>query len=502
MAPPTTSAPPRPNPAGARPSEAHTEHKGLVLAVIAVAQLMVVLDATIVNIALPSAQKALGFANADRQWIVTAYALSFGSLLLLGGRVGDLIGRRTTFIVGLGGFALASAVGGASTSFGMLVAARAAQGVFGAVLAPSALGMLTTTFTDPRERGRAFGIFSAVAGGGSAVGLVLGGLLTEGLSWRWCLYVNLIFALGAGIGAMLVLSNPPRTARPRLDVPGTAIASGGLFCIVLGFSEAETSGWGKPVTLLLLAGGVAALIGFLVLESRVAHPLMPLRVVADRARGGAYLAVVMSATAIFGVFLFLAFYLQTIRGYSPIVNGLAFLPLTAGILVSSTTGNVIVYPKVGAKIMVAIGMAGGAIGMLGLSRLGLHSSYAAGVLPWLVLLGLSFGWIFSPAINQATAGVRPDEAGVASALVNTGQQVGGSIGVALLSTLAADAAGSFARSHHDGRLTPVLAAVHGYTTSFEVSAAIFLVGAAICGALLPAGRPAHLAAAPAPAHAV
>ena len=443
------------------------DRKWLILLVIATAQLMVVLDATIVNIALPSAQTSLHFANADRQWVVTAYALSFGSLLLLGGRIGDLFGRKYTFVAGLAGFAVASAVGGASTSFAMLVVARAVQGVFGAVLAPSALGMLTTTFTDPAERGKAFGIFSAVAGGGSAVGLVLGGLLTDLLSWRYCLYVNLLFALGAGIGALVLLDRTERRGeRPRLDIPGTLVASGGLFCIVLGFSEAQTSGWAKPLTVALLAVGVVALIGFVVLERTVSHPLLPLRIVASRARGGSYLAVVLSAVAIFGVFLFLTFYLQTIRHYSPLQNGVAFLPLTAGIVVSSTTGNVIVYPKVGAKIMVAVGMVGGAVGMYGLRRLGLHSSYAASVLPWLVLLGLAFGWIFSPAINQATAGVRPSDAGVASALVNTGQQVGGSIGVALLSTLAADAAGSFARSHRAGPITPVLAAVHGYTTSF------------------------------------
>lgn len=482
-------------------AEVPSRRKGLILLTVAVAQLMVVLDATIVNIALPSAQRALHFPNADRQWIVTAYALSFGSLLLLGGRLGDLFGRKWTFIAGLAGFAGASAVGGAATGFGMLVTARAAQGAFGAILAPAALSTLTTTFTEPSERGRAFGIFGAVAGGGSAVGLVLGGVLTETLSWRWCLYVNLLFAIGAGIGAFLLLANPERGGRPRLDLPGTLLASGGLFCIVYGFSNADTAGWSDPTTLATLAAGVVLLVAFVLFERRAAHPLLPLRVVADRARGGSYLSVGLSAVAIFGVFLFLTFYLQQIRGYSPIVNGMAFLPLTAAIVLSSTTSNIVLYPRLGPRPLVVTGMACGAIGMAALSRVGLHTSYAAGILPWLILMGLGFGLIFAPAINGATARVAPQDAGVASAMVNTMQQVGGSVGTALLSTLAADATTRYLTSHGHTGASVALGSVHGYIVAFECSAAIFVIGAVICGLLLPAGRPAPAGGAGAPAMA-
>ena len=464
------------------------DRRWLILVVVATAQLMVVLDATIVNIALPSAQRALHFANGDRQWVVTAYALAFGSLLLLGGRIGDLFGRKWAFIIGLAGFAGASAIGGAAQSFGMLVGARALQGLFGAVLAPAALSTLTTTFTNPSERGKAFGIFGAVAGGGSAVGLVLGGVLTETLSWRWCLYVNLFFALGAGIGAFLLLRNSAPASRPHLDVPGTLLASGGLFCLVYGFSHAETAGWANVLTLVVLAAGVVLLVGFVLLQRRVAHPLLPLRVVLDRGRGGAFLSVGMSAIAIFAVFLFLTFYLQSIRGYSPIRNGVAFLPLTAAIVSASTTSNIVLYPRLGPRPLVVAGMLCGAIGMGGLTRLGLHSSYIAGILPWLIVLGLGFGLIFAPAINGATNGVAPTEAGVASAMVNTMQQVGGSIGTALLSTLAAGATARYITAHGHSATGTALGGVHGYTVAFELSAAIFVAGAVVCGLLLPAGR--------------
>jgi EmrB/QacA subfamily drug resistance transporter len=470
------------------------QRKWLILVVIATAQLMVVLDATVVNIALPSAQRALHFANVDRQWVVTAYALSFGSLLLLGGRIGDLFGRKWTFVVGLAGFALASAVGGAAVSFGMLVTARAVQGVFGAILAPSALGMLTTTFSEPSERGKAFGIFSAVAGGGSAVGLVLGGVLTELLSWRFCLYVNLVFAIGAGIGALLLLRNEAASNRPRLDITGAVLASAGLFCLVLGFSEADTSGWQATITVVLLAVSAVLLVTFVLFEQRAAHPLLPMRIVVDRIRGGSYLSVVLSAGAIFAVFLFLTYYLQTVRDYSPITNGVAFLPLTAGIVASSTTGNVKLYPVLGARPMVFSGMLGGAVSMFALSRLGLHSSYATAILPWLLLMGVSFGFIFAPAVNGATARVDPSDAGIASAMVNTGQQVGGSVGVALLSTLAADATTRYLGAHGSAGIEAVRASVHGYTTAFEIAGGIFFFGALICGPLLPSGKPTQMRA--------
>jgi EmrB/QacA subfamily drug resistance transporter len=477
----------------------HHERRWLILAVLGIAQLMVVLDATIVNIALPSAQKALGFTNDNRQWIVTGYALSFGSLLLLGGRISDLFGRKWTFIGGLIGFAIASAIGGAAQSFGMLVSARVAQGVFGAILAPASLSLLTTTFTEPTERGKAFGIFGALAGSGAAVGLLLGGVLTEYLSWRWCLYVNLAFAGVAVAGASTLLHNVAQRERPRIDIPGTVAGSTGLFALVYGFSHAETSGWTAGLTLGMFALAAILLTSFVLIERRTSHPLLPLRVVLDRDRGGAYLAVAMSAIAIFAVFLFLTYYLQQNLGYSPVTAGLAFLPMVVGIVISSTTANIRLMPRTGARPLIPTGMVLGAIGMFYLTGLGPQSAYATHVLPALLTMGFGFGLIFAPAIATATLGVDAKDAGVASAMVNTSQQVGGSIGTALLSTLAVTATNTMIG---DARPTQALlhsAAVHGYTTAFYWSGSIFALGALITVLLL---RSKERVAAPARAEAV
>ena len=315
---------------------APADRRWLVLAVVAVAQLMVVLDATIVNIALPSAQHALGFANSDRQWVVTAYALAFGSLLLVGGRLGDMYSRKRVLITGLIGFAVASAIGGASVNFTMLVSARALQGAFGAILAPAALGTLVSTFRDPLERKRAFAVYGSVAVGGGAVGLILGGMLTQYLSWRYTLYVNLIFAAIAVAGALAYIRSSRPANPPRMDWPGAVLACAGLFLIVFGFSHAETAGWTATLTLGSLILGAVLLTAFVVAEQRSSHPLLPLRVILDRTRGGSYVAVGITGIAIFGIFLFLTYYMQQVKGYSPLTTGLLFLPLTAGILVAST----------------------------------------------------------------------------------------------------------------------------------------------------------------------
>ena len=465
----------------------HHEKRWLILAVIGIAQLMVVLDATIVNIALPSAQQELGFSNDSRQWIITAYALAFGSLLLFGGRLGDLFGRKWTFIVGLAGFAVASAIGGMAGSFGVLVAARALQGVFGALLAPSALSLLATTFTRPDERGKAFGVFGAIAGSGAAAGLLLGGVLTEWLSWRWCLYVNLFFAAAAIVGGALLLVNQPHPARPRIDWPGTFAATLGFFGIVFGFSHAETAGWTSPVTLVALGGGAILLAAFVAIERRVAHPLLPLRVVLDRNRAGAYLAVGIAGIAIFGVFLFLTYYLQQVLGFTPIQAGLGFLPMTGAIMITATTANTVLLPRIGPRRLTTAGMLLATLAMLYLTGLSVDSTYVAAVLPALIVAGTGFGLIFAPSFQGATLGVAPSDAGVASAMVNTAQQVGGSIGTALLSTLAASAATSFAATHAPSAALATEAAVHGYTTAFWWSAGIFLLGALVCGLLLRPG---------------
>src|SRR3984885_8160418 len=320
-----------------------------ILGVVGLAQLMVVLDATIVNIALPSAQRDLGFSIADRQWVVTAYSLAFGGLLLLGGRLSDLLGRRRMLIIGMAGFAAASALGGAATGFGMLLAGRAIQGGFGAMLAPAALSTLTVTFTNPAERGKAFGLFGAIAGAGGAVGLLLGGILTEYLSWRWCLYVNVVFSLVTVPAAVRLLPRGRRNPGVHLDLPGTVLVVLGLVGVVYGLSEAETRGWGAPLTIALLVAGVVLLAVFVVVERRVAHPLLPLRIVLNRFRGGSYLAIGLSAIGVFGIFLFLTYYLQLTLAYSPVKSGLAFLPMIAAIVVASTTSSGGLMPRVGPR---------------------------------------------------------------------------------------------------------------------------------------------------------
>jgi EmrB/QacA subfamily drug resistance transporter len=470
-------------------ADPHHERRWLILAILGLAQLMVVLDATIVNIALPSAQHDLGFSDENRQWIVTAYALAFGSLLLLGGRIGDLFGRKWVFIAGLIGFAVASAIGGFAQSFGVLVGARALQGVFGAMLAPAALSLLTTTFTVPEERNKAFGVFGAIAGSGAAAGLLLGGVLTEYLSWRWCLYVNLAFAGVAAFGAFTLLTNQAQASKPRLDFPGTLTGSAGLFALVYGFSHAAETSWSNGTTVGFLLAGVALLVTFVAIEQRVAHPLLPLRVVLDRDRGGSYLAMGLSAIAMFGVFLFLTYYLQQNLGFSPIQSGLAFLPMTVAIMISATTSQTQLLPRFGARPLIGIGLGMGALGMVYLTGIGAHSSYWTHVLPGLLIMGLGLGNVFAPAMSSATLGVDAHDAGVASAMVNTMQQIGGSIGTALLSTLAASAttdalAGGATRPTAEAIAQ---AAVHGYTTAFYWSAAIFAVAAVVCTTLLRPG---------------
>ncbi|MCU1642495.1 MAG: Puromycin resistance protein pur8 [Nocardia sp.] len=456
-----------------------------VLAVLGVAQLMVVLDATVVNIALPAAQADLHFSNGDRQWVVTGYALAFGSLLLLGGRLSDLFGRRTTFIVGLIGFAGASAIGGAAGSFEVLVGARVAQGVFGALLAPAALSLLTVTFTEPKERAKAFGIFGAIAGAGGALGLLLGGALTEWASWRWVMYVNLVFAAIALVGAIMLLAKHTATQRPKLDLPGTLSVSAALFAIVYGFSKAESDGWTNSTTLSFLIGGVVLLAVFVWLETRVAHPLLPLRVILDRTRAASYLTVFAIGIGMFAMFLFLTYYMQQSLGFSPIMTGVAFLPMVAGMVLSSTTVPSLLVPKVGPRVTVVTGFLLAALGMALLTRIGVDTAYASHILPSLILMGVGLGTAMSTAFIGATSGVQHSDAGVASAMVNTSQQVGGSIGTALLSTLAATALGNYVSDHGASPAALAEAAVQSYTTAFWWAAAIFVVGAVVTGLIMP-----------------
>jgi EmrB/QacA subfamily drug resistance transporter len=477
-------------------SASSDSRRWLILGTVGLAQLMVVLDATIVNIALPSAQRDLGFTTADRQWVVTAYALAFGSLLLFGGRLGDVIGRKITFLAGALGFAAASAVGGAATSFGMLVAARAIQGAFGALLAPAALSILSTTFSDPKERGKAFGVYGAIVGAGGAIGLVLGGILTEYLSWRWCLYVNLFFAGLAAIGAVLLLKRQRARTRPRLDLPGAALVSASMFCLVYGFSNAANHNWATPSTYGFLAAGVTLLAGFAFWQTRAASPLLPPRVVLDRNRGGSYLAVLITGAGMFGIFLFLTYYLQQTLGYSPVVSGVAFLPMIAMVVVAANLSNVVLLPRLGPKPLVTAGMLLAAGGLVWLTRIGAGSGYASAVLGPLMVAGLGLGFTIAPSMNTGTFDVAPQDVGVASATLNTGQQVGGSIGTSLLNTIFASAVAHYLTSHlspatlvhgHPAPSLTGMALIHGYTTGFWVAAAIFGAGAVICGTLLRFG---------------
>ncbi|MFE6620003.1 MFS transporter [Streptomyces sp. NPDC057740] len=471
-------------------SHASPRHRWWILVVIGVAQLMVVLDATIVNIALPSAQKDLGFSDADRQWVVTAYALAFGSLLLLGGRIADLFGRKITFLVGLVGFAGASALGGAAESFEMLVAARAGQGLFGALLAPAALSLLTTTFTDPKERAKAFGVYGAIAGAGGAIGLLLGGVLTEHLDWRWTLYVNLAFAGAAFIGGALLLRRTARDKTASLDIPGAVLVGGGLFSLVYGFANAESHDWSSPQTWGWLVAGTVLLAAFTVWQTRSSHPLLPLRVLLDRNRGASFIAVLISGAGMFGVFLFLTYYLQQSLGYTPIQTGLAFLPMSGALMITATLATSVLLPRIGPKPVVPLGMGLAAAGMAWMTALDLHSSYVTDVLPTLVVTGLGLGLVMPPAMALATEGVDLEHSGVASATVNAMQQVGGSIGTALLNTLATSAATDYLAGK-DPRDPAVQghAGLEAYSTAYWWSAVFFAVGLAISVVLYRRGVP-------------
>jgi EmrB/QacA subfamily drug resistance transporter len=460
----------------------------LILAVIGVAQLMVVLDATIVNIALPSAQRALGFSTTNREWVITAYALAFGGLLVVGGRLSDLLGRKRTFVTGLIGFAAASAAGGAAPSFAALVAARALQGGFAALLAPSALALLTTTFTDPRERGKALGIFTAIAGAGGAIGLLLGGVLTEYLSWRWCLYVNLVFAAVALAGAVPLITNQARNPGASLDVPGSLLAASGLTGIVYGCSRAASGGWGGAQTIGPIVAGLLLLAAFTVVERRVSHPLVPLSIITNRTRGTAYLGALIAGIGLIGTFLLITYYLQGVLRFSPLHAGLAFLPFIVGVIVAANFVSNVGLRKFGPKIVVPVGMVLGAAAAGLLTGIGTHGGYGFPVAPALVLLGLGTGCVVTTAFGLGPAGARPADVGVAAALVNSSNQIGGSLGAALLNSIAASAAAGYLVQHAP-QASPLAATVHGDVIAFTFLTVLFAAGAVVTALLYPR-RPA------------
>jgi EmrB/QacA subfamily drug resistance transporter len=460
--------------AGAEPDP----RRWLALGIIAISQLMVVLDASVVTIALPKAQQALHISTANRQWVVTGYTLAFGGLLLLGGRIADYVGRKRMFVIGLIAFAGASALGGIAPTGGMLFAARALQGGCAAVLAPAALALITVTFTESKERATAFGVYGAIAGGGAAIGLILGGILTEYASWRWCLLINVPIALITAAAAIPVLRESKAEGTPRYDIPGAVTITVGLVSLVYGFTKAAEDGWSSAVTMSFLLIAAVLLVAFVVIESRSPDPLLPLRVPLDRDRGGSFLASLLIGAGLFAMFLFLSYYFQQTLHYSALVSGVAFLPFSAGIIVSAGLASQIL-PRTGPKIPMVVGSLMATVGLLLLTQIGLHTSYVTHVLPGEIVLSIGMGLVFVPLSSTSLIGVDPRDAGVASALVNTTQQVGGSLGTALLNTVFATAVAGYVSSHGTSSASLIQSQIHGYTTAFAwgacLLAAAFLV---------------------------
>ncbi len=462
-----------------------------ILVIIAGAQLMVVLDSTIMIIALPSAQHALGFSNADRQWVVTAYTLAFGGFLLLGGRISDMFGPKRTLMTGVVGFALASAIGGAAQTTLMLIGARGLQGLFGALLAPSVLSILTSTFSNPRERGRAFGIYATIAIAGSAFGLILGGFLTQYVDWRWCLYVNLPIAALVAFGAFTMI--PDRKGNPdvRLDVLGVVLGCGGLVALVYGLGEAGADGWGATGVIAPLVVSAALLGSFVFWQSKWPNPLLPLRIVKNRNRAGSFLTITLAITGMFGTFLFLTYLLQTVDHYSQLKTGLAFLPLVALNALAATQIASRLMARVPTRMLIVPGLLIAALGVALFTRLTPDASYVTHVLPTELLLGLGLGIAIVPCISTATENADPNDVGVTSAMTNTSQQIGASIGTALLNTIAATATASYLVSHRRIGDELARATVHGYATASAWAAGIFLLAALVAGLLINVhpGRP-------------
>ena len=435
----------------------------VALGVIAVAQLMVVLDASIVNIALPSAQRALHITDANRQWVVTAYALAFGGLLLLGGRIADFIGRKRAFVIGLIGFGVASAIGGIAQNQGELFAARGLQGAFAALMAPAALSLITVTFTEPRERAKAFAVYGGISGGGAALGLILGGVLTEYASWRWTLLVNTPIAIATAVAGFLVVRESRAEGKPRYDIPGVITSTLGLLALVYGFTKANEDGWSATSTITFLIAAGVLLAAFIVIEKNTAEPLLPPRVFTERNRAGAFLVSLLIGLSLFGMFLFLVYYLQGTLHYSALKSGVAFLPFSAGIVVAATLASGLL-PRIGPRPLMAGGTAMAAIGMALFTQISVDGNYLTNVLPAEIVMSIGIGFAFVALSSTALVGVDDRDAGVASALVNTTQQVGGSLGTALLNTIAATATANYVSDHGVAGLAQGV--VHGYTVAF------------------------------------
>jgi len=457
-------------------SNSNTEgkHLGLALAVISGAQLMIVLDATVVNVAIPTIHHALHFSLTNLEWLITAYSLTFGGLLLFGGRTGDLYGKRRMFMIGITIFAVSSLLGGLAMNDVWLIITRGLQGIGGAIAAPTALSLIATNFAEGPERNRAMGVYAAMSGGGGAIGLLLGGILTSYVSWRWIFFVNVPIA-----AVVLFLTpralNESQSTSGHLDVPGAITVTAGMLSLVYGLSNASSHSWGSTSTIVSLVAAVVLLTAFGLIERRSKEPLMPLSIFKNRNRSGSFAMMLCIGIALFSMFYFLTQYLQNILGWSPIRTGVGFLPMTAGIIVSAALASRYVG-TLGIRIPLLVGPAAATIGMLWITRLTVTSTYPD-VLGPLIVIALGMGFSFVPLTLVAVSGVEPNEAGLASALLNTMQQVGGALGLAVLATVAIDATKSeYKTLNHSTSVAKNVATTHGYTTAFFVAAGISFLG--------------------------
>ncbi|UGQ10870.1 MFS transporter [Yinghuangia sp. ASG 101] len=464
-----------------------------VLVVISLAQLMVVLDATIVTVALPDAEKALDMSEANRQWVVTAYALTFGALLLLGGRIADFWGRKRAFVAGMVGFAIASAIGGAAQNEAMLFGARALQGVFAALLAPAALALLAVTFTDAAERAKAFAVYGGISAGGSAIGLLLGGVLTEYASWRWCLLVNVPIAVAAIAVAMPLLRESRAEGNTRYDIPGAITVTLGLAALVYGFTRAAEESWTDGRTVAMLVAGVLLIAVFVLIQQRSAHALLPLRIVLDRNRGGSLLAMLLIGAAFIGSTLFMIYYMRLVLGYGAVKAGAGALGITVGVFITAGASAALL-PKIGPRIPMVVGALLCAGGTFWLTFITVERQYLTHVLPGMVLIGLGLGLVFTAVASTALIGVQEHDAGAASALINAVQQVGGALGTALLNSIATTTISDYIadKQGSGGDPNKILldAQLDGYTTAFAWAVVIMVVGAVIAAVLVNAGKDA------------
>jgi EmrB/QacA subfamily drug resistance transporter len=455
--------------------------KNLALALLAMAQFVVVLDASIVNVALPSIGEDLDFAQGDLSWVINSYTLFFGGFLLLGGRLADLLGRRRMFIWGMWLFAAASLVGGLAQSDIWLIAARAVQGLGAALISPAALAIVTTTFSEGAERNKALGVWGAVAGSGGAAGVLLGGILTETLGWEWVLFVNTPIGIAAALLAPRLLEDSRDESRASFDIAGAVSVTAGLALLVYTLVDANDAGWGSTQTLLLGGIALALLAAFLVIESRTRHPLMPFSIFRLRTLRGANVIGLLLGMSLFSMFFFISLYMQQVLGYEPLKAGLAYLPLAGLIIVSAGLASQLVT-RVGFKPTLVAGLLFVAAGLLWFGQVSAPGgSYVGDVLFPSMLAAIGLGLSFVPVTIAAVTNVRPDEAGLASGLINTSQQVGGALGLAILATVATSTTDDVFAS---GERNPAVALTEGFQDAFLVGAGMALLAAVLAALLI------------------